>query len=250
MSSTMEEVAVVARRPYWREDDARVIVDAWKRSEESLAAFARRHGLHPHRVARWASKITDSESSSGALSHRSAGDDAQRGADRDPAEWRLAHTRLPGLRRGGSPARARRAGREDDVLTLPASVRIYIAAEAVDLRRGFDGLGSRDAGADPGESYERPSLRLSQSPQEPGEASRVGPHRVLATLQTSRAWNVSHSDGTDGRRAPRGGRCRRVGLDARRRGPEERDSTRALAALAPRVALNNLRDLIVRGELR
>jgi transposase len=26
------------------------------------------------------------------------------------------------------------------VLTLPSSVRIYIAAEAVDLRRGFDGL--------------------------------------------------------------------------------------------------------------
>jgi transposase len=26
------------------------------------------------------------------------------------------------------------------VLTLPASVRIYIAAESVDLRRGFDGL--------------------------------------------------------------------------------------------------------------
>jgi transposase len=26
------------------------------------------------------------------------------------------------------------------VLTLPAAVRIYVAAEAVDLRRGFDGL--------------------------------------------------------------------------------------------------------------
>jgi transposase len=26
------------------------------------------------------------------------------------------------------------------LLTLPASVRIYVAAEAVDLRRGFDGL--------------------------------------------------------------------------------------------------------------
>jgi len=26
------------------------------------------------------------------------------------------------------------------VLTLPSSVRIYVAAEAVDLRRGFDGL--------------------------------------------------------------------------------------------------------------
>ena len=26
------------------------------------------------------------------------------------------------------------------MLTLPASVRIYVAAEPVDLRRGFDGL--------------------------------------------------------------------------------------------------------------
>jgi transposase len=26
------------------------------------------------------------------------------------------------------------------VLTLPAAVRIYVAAEPVDLRRGFDGL--------------------------------------------------------------------------------------------------------------
>jgi hypothetical protein len=26
------------------------------------------------------------------------------------------------------------------MLTLPASVRIYVAAEAVDLRRGFNGL--------------------------------------------------------------------------------------------------------------
>lgn len=28
------------------------------------------------------------------------------------------------------------------MLTLPASVRIYVAAEAMDLRRGFDGLAS------------------------------------------------------------------------------------------------------------
>ena len=35
-----------------------------------------------------------------------------------------------------------RAGsaRGGDVLTLPSAVRIYVAAEAVDLRRGFDGL--------------------------------------------------------------------------------------------------------------
>jgi transposase len=38
------------------------------------------------------------------------------------------------------------------VLTLPASVRIYVAAEAVDLRRGFDGLAAATRGligADP-----------------------------------------------------------------------------------------------------
>jgi transposase len=32
------------------------------------------------------------------------------------------------------------------VLTLPASVRIYVAAEAVDLRRGFDGLAAATRG--------------------------------------------------------------------------------------------------------
>jgi transposase len=38
------------------------------------------------------------------------------------------------------------------MLTLPASVRIYVAAEAVDLRRGFDGLAAATRGvigADP-----------------------------------------------------------------------------------------------------
>jgi len=38
------------------------------------------------------------------------------------------------------------------VLTLPSSVRIYVAAEAVDLRRGFDGLAATTRGvigADP-----------------------------------------------------------------------------------------------------
>jgi transposase len=38
------------------------------------------------------------------------------------------------------------------MLTLPSSVRIYVAAEAVDLRRGFDGLAAATRsviGADP-----------------------------------------------------------------------------------------------------
>ena len=32
------------------------------------------------------------------------------------------------------------------MLTLPSSVRIYVAAEAVDLRRGFDGLAAATRG--------------------------------------------------------------------------------------------------------
>ena len=38
------------------------------------------------------------------------------------------------------------------MLTLPSSVRIYVAAESVDLRRGFDGLAAATRsliGADP-----------------------------------------------------------------------------------------------------
>ncbi|MBM3804613.1 MAG: IS66 family insertion sequence element accessory protein TnpB [Acidimicrobiia bacterium] len=44
---------------------------------------------------------------------------------------------LCGRRPGPSSGGSRRGG---VILTLPASVRIYVAADAVDLRRGFDGL--------------------------------------------------------------------------------------------------------------
>jgi hypothetical protein len=47
----------VARRPYWREADARVVVDAWRDSGESLASFGGRHGVSPRRLARWATRL-------------------------------------------------------------------------------------------------------------------------------------------------------------------------------------------------
>ena len=47
----------IAKRRYWREADARVIVDAWRRSESSLSGFARRYGVHGPRIARWASRL-------------------------------------------------------------------------------------------------------------------------------------------------------------------------------------------------
>ena len=45
------EIAAVVGRRYWREAEARVVVEAWRASGESLAGFARRHGLGAPRIA-------------------------------------------------------------------------------------------------------------------------------------------------------------------------------------------------------
>jgi transposase len=55
--STKDRIAEVARRAYWREADARVIVDAGRDSDETLARFAQRHGVHRGRVSRWAGRL-------------------------------------------------------------------------------------------------------------------------------------------------------------------------------------------------
>lgn len=47
----------VSRRRYWREDDARVVVDGWRTSGETLKAFCRRNGLKQGRVQRWSRRL-------------------------------------------------------------------------------------------------------------------------------------------------------------------------------------------------
>lgn len=51
------EVKQVAGSRYWRESDARVLVEAWRSSGETLTGFARRHGVQPRRLARWAGRL-------------------------------------------------------------------------------------------------------------------------------------------------------------------------------------------------
>ncbi len=46
-----------AGRSYWREADARVIVEAWQQSGETGVEFARRLGVHPRRLWWWASRL-------------------------------------------------------------------------------------------------------------------------------------------------------------------------------------------------
>ena len=50
-------VLQVAAHRYWREADARVMVEAWRHSGTSLSAFARRYEVHGKRIARWASRL-------------------------------------------------------------------------------------------------------------------------------------------------------------------------------------------------
>jgi transposase-like protein len=47
---------------YWSEDDGRRVVEAWRRSNESAVAFARRHGLQAKRLAYWSKRLATSQS--------------------------------------------------------------------------------------------------------------------------------------------------------------------------------------------
>ena len=51
------DVRQVAARGYWREADARVVVEAWRNSGEAVSAFARRHRVEPKRLARWVRRL-------------------------------------------------------------------------------------------------------------------------------------------------------------------------------------------------
>jgi len=42
---------------YWREDDARRIVDAWRQGGQPVSVFAAGLGIDPRRVSRWASRL-------------------------------------------------------------------------------------------------------------------------------------------------------------------------------------------------
>ena len=47
----------LAGRRYWREAEAQVVVEAWKRSGDPLSKFVKHHGIRRGRVVRWASRL-------------------------------------------------------------------------------------------------------------------------------------------------------------------------------------------------
>jgi len=60
---TRHEVRRLAGQRYWRESAARVVVEAWRQSRESLAGFARRHGIPRQRLERWVRRLGGSHGS-------------------------------------------------------------------------------------------------------------------------------------------------------------------------------------------
>jgi hypothetical protein len=56
MSSAVA-VTEVARNAYWREHDARVVIEAWQQSGEPMSRFAKRHGVDARRLARWVARL-------------------------------------------------------------------------------------------------------------------------------------------------------------------------------------------------
>lgn len=57
MAGRNDGVARVAGLRYWGAADARVVVEAWKDSEERLSEFARRHGIKARRLGQWVKRL-------------------------------------------------------------------------------------------------------------------------------------------------------------------------------------------------
>jgi transposase-like protein len=55
------ELRALCEQPRWSEDEARVVVAACEASGQSVAAFAREHGIDAVRVLRWRSRVEGSE---------------------------------------------------------------------------------------------------------------------------------------------------------------------------------------------
>lgn len=58
MGRSLREVAAA---PYWRAEDAAVVVRAWRQSGQTLAGFCRRHGVAPKRVRSWVPRVDEAE---------------------------------------------------------------------------------------------------------------------------------------------------------------------------------------------
>jgi hypothetical protein len=94
------EVRRVAERNYWREAEARIVVEAWRSSSETLSAFAKRHGVAPRRLTRWVSRLQESKEGSLRFHPVRLVDRPLESGDRAPIEIGLGGGRCVRVPRG------------------------------------------------------------------------------------------------------------------------------------------------------
>lgn len=110
-------------RKYWRESDARVVLDAWRASGLRLSEYARQQGLSPKRLIRWRRRLEVAGSASAPMAFH-------------PVQ-------LLGLPESGRAVSG--AGRIEIVLGDGCEIRVPQGFAAEDLSRVLDVLQARAA---------------------------------------------------------------------------------------------------------
>lgn len=67
MTMTTEWILRLAGPKQWKADDAKRVLAAWKRSGDSMAGFADRHGLNAQRLAWWRERLASTPTPSMTL---------------------------------------------------------------------------------------------------------------------------------------------------------------------------------------
>ncbi len=98
MQTGMLKLREVVKSRYWRREDAKVVIDAWRASGATMTEFARRWSLNANRIARWVEQVDGVGSDPAVVFHPVVvvGEPAPRVADEPqfahPSPW-LAEVR-------------------------------------------------------------------------------------------------------------------------------------------------------------
>ena len=109
-------------KPYWNEDDARIVVDAWAESGETLSSFARLHGFGRHKLDWWRKRLPAAVEASAA----------------PQARW--LPVRVVAARGTETSASAIDGGAMEVVLAGDRCVRVWPGFDAVAVRRLVEAL--------------------------------------------------------------------------------------------------------------
>ena len=180
-------IAGSGREPYWRQVLAR-----WQAKRSFRPGLLRGRGPQPETVLLVAAEARSDATSPGphflpvhvvAEADRAARDARHRG--------RPGQRTLPARQAGFDPRTLVRVvelleARRPVMLSLPPTVRIWLSAQPVDLRKSFDGLAALVRDGLRRRSAVGRHLRLPQQGRRPDQAPDLGGRRICDLVQTTR----------------------------------------------------------------